>query len=335
LVKRARNPNLYYEVALPISGRSLDEWDKVARWIKTYNLQSPQIRWYAGINLNYSALKKNLDSGIKNFEQYIRNIFEPLFEVLDHPEKHPELHEILPTIVGFTTTNFESRSDARVYPIPTDWNSEDNPPYFYFLYHIWSNLNSLNAFLQRKNFAPLVYRPISGFTGSNDEIACSFLLADSIAHGVQIKSSAVLQYLFYLTQMGISMAVLKEDMINCDYKEHPFNKFLKRGLNLSLCTESPLQLHFTNEPLQEEYALISQIWKINSADLSEISRYSVLMSGFDEKSKIEMIGRKIEDHIVGDTYYEPGKTNLPEIRYLFRLDTLKSERDFLEKVNTK
>jgi len=38
-----------------------------------------------------------------------------------------------------------------------------------------------------------------------------------------------------------------------EYDEQPFDRFFKRGLNVSLSTDDPLQFHMTKEPLLEEY----------------------------------------------------------------------------------
>jgi hypothetical protein len=48
--------------------------------------------------------------------------------------------------------------------------------------------------------------------------------------------------------------------------------------------DDPLQFHYTREPLIEEYAIAAQVWKMTSADLCEVGRYSVLQSGFEHVS---------------------------------------------------
>jgi len=34
------------------------------------------------------------------------------------------------------------------------------------------------------------------------------------------------------------------------------------------------------EPLMEEYSIAAQVWKLSSADMCELARNSVIMSGF-------------------------------------------------------
>ena len=46
-----------------------------------------------------------------------------------------------------------------------------------------------------------------------------------------------------------------------------FGQFYARGLNVSLSTDDPLQLHVTKEPLVEEYCVAAQIWKLSSTDM--------------------------------------------------------------------
>jgi hypothetical protein len=39
-----------------------------------------------------------------------------------------------------------------------------------------------------------------------------------------------------------------------------FVRYFSMGLNVSLSTDDPLQLHFTKEPLMEEYSVAAQVW---------------------------------------------------------------------------
>jgi len=174
-------------------------------------------------------------------------------------------------------------------------------------------LKTFNGFRVRHHLAPLLLRPISGFTGPTDELVSAFLLSDSICHATQLKNNSILQYLYYLEEIGISIPLLKQDAINADYKTHPFNKFLKRGLKVTLSTESPLQLHFTNEPLAEEYAIAHQVWKLGNVDIAEIARTSVLISGFSHEDKMKFIG---ENYHIGMN--DPQKTAVPFERLQYR-----------------
>ena len=55
----------------------------------------------------------------------------------------------------------------------------------------------------------------------------------------------MLQYLFYLCQIGIAMSPLSNNSLFLNYPRSPFPDYLARGLNVSLSTDDPLQFHFT------------------------------------------------------------------------------------------
>lgn len=44
-----------------------------------------------------------------------------------------------------------------------------------------------------------------------------------------------------------------------DYHRNPFPTFFLRGLNVSLSTDDPLQIHLTKEPLVEEYSVAASV----------------------------------------------------------------------------
>lgn len=73
----------------------------------------------------------------------------------------------------------------------------------------------------------------------------------------------------------------------------------------------------------EEYSIAAQVWKLSPCDMSELARYSVLMSGF---------GDEVKRHWIGDHYKKEGpagndvhRTNVPDIRMAFRHETLVEE----------
>lgn len=71
--------------------------------------------------------------------------------------------------------------------------------------------------------------------------------------------SSTLQYLYYLAQIGIFISPLSVNNLVIDYEKNPFEKFYKRGLAVTLATENPLQIHITNDPVAEEYAIAAQV----------------------------------------------------------------------------
>ena len=55
----------------------------------------------------------------------------------------------------------------------------------------------------------------------------------------------MLQYLYYLSQIGIAMSPLSNNGLFLNYHRNPLSEFLSRGLLVSLSTDDPLQFHFT------------------------------------------------------------------------------------------
>ena len=86
-----------------------------------------------------------------------------------------------------------------------------------------------------------------------------------------LRKVPVMQYLFYLEQIGIAMSPLSNNALFLTYERNPFLQFFHRGLNVSLSSDDPLQFHFTKEPLIEEYSVAAQIWKLSSTDMCEIA----------------------------------------------------------------
>ena len=129
------------------------------------------------------------------------------------------------------------------------------------------------------------------------------------------------------------------------------------GMNVSLSTDDPLQLHYTKEPIVEEYCVAAQVrsvlvcatprthspraqvWKLNSCDLCELARNSVLQSGFEYPFKAHFLGttqtyaclrlalppKNATPICAGEKHYLHGTagndgsvTNVPNIRIHFR-----------------
>ena len=55
----------------------------------------------------------------------------------------------------------------------------------------------------------------------------------------------VLQYLYYLAQIGIAMSPLSNNSLFLNYQRNPLPEYQARGLMVSLSTDDPLQFHFT------------------------------------------------------------------------------------------
>lgn len=186
---------------------------------------------------------------LKSFQEILDNIFLPLFEATNNPEKHPELHRFLQYVIGFDSVDDESKPenplfDRDVNP-PEQWTEEDNPPYAYYIYYMYANMTVLNHFRKERGLNTFVLRPHCGEAGPVQHLVCGFLMSENISHGLLLRKVPVLQYLYYLAQIGIAMSPLSNNSLFLNYHRNPLPEYLARGLCVSLSTDDPLQFHFT------------------------------------------------------------------------------------------
>ncbi|KAG6036666.1 hypothetical protein E4U41_005564 [Claviceps citrina] len=314
------------EWRISIYGKSIDEWDKLASWVVDNKLFSHNVRWLVQIPRLYDVYKAS--SLMNTFEQIIKNIFQPLFEVTKDPSSHPKLHVFLQRVIGFDSVDDESKVERRLFkkfPVPKVWDSKQNPPYSYWIYYLFANMSSLNFWRKERGFNTLVMRPHCGEAGDSEHLAVALLCCHSISHGLLLRKVPLLQYAFYLEQVGIAMSPLSNNALFLAYERNPFHQYFKRGLNVSLSTDDPLQFAFTKEPLIEEYAVAAQIYKLSPVDMCELAKNSVKQSGYEASIKRMWLGPNFD---------KPGrrgnmmvKTNVPDRREEFRSHTLLQERD--------
>ncbi|KAK2080050.1 hypothetical protein QBZ16_002446 [Prototheca wickerhamii] len=227
-------------------------------------------------------------------------------------------------------------------PLPAAWTTKYNPAFAYYIYYVYANLYTLNKMREARGMNTFSLRPHSGEAGDVDHLVATFMAAENIAHGINLRKSPSLQYLYYIaqarrwdandlpahvltldpnpfcSQIGLCMSPLSNNFIFLDYHRNPFPQFFARGLSVSLSTDDPLQIHLTKEPLVEEYSVAAQVWKLSATDLCEIARNSVLHSGYPHQVKM---------HWVHTEYWKMGpegnniqKTNVPALRLRFRND---------------
>uniref|UniRef100_A0A3P9KQK4 AMP deaminase n=1 Tax=Oryzias latipes TaxID=8090 RepID=A0A3P9KQK4_ORYLA len=317
------------ELRLSIYGRSGDEWDKLAEWAVKHGVYSDNVRWLVQVPRLFDVYhtKKQLS----NFQEMLENIFKPLFEVTVNPSSHPELHLFLQHVVGLDSVDDESKPEQHIFnldsPLPANWTEEDNPPYSYYLYYMYANMTVLNHLRRQRGFHTLALRPHCGEAGPIHHLVSGFMLSENISHGLLLRKAPVLQYLYYLAQIGIAMSPLSNNSLFLSYHRNPLPEYLSRGLIVSLSTDDPLQFHFTKEPLMEEYSIAAQVWKLSSCDMCELARNSVLMSGFSHKAK---------SYWLGPNYFKEGqesndirRTNVPDIRVAYRYETLCEELNLI------
>uniref|UniRef100_A0A1A9WNW9 AMP deaminase n=1 Tax=Glossina brevipalpis TaxID=37001 RepID=A0A1A9WNW9_9MUSC len=313
------------ELRLSLYGKNINEWTKLAKWAITHNVHSHNVRWLVQIPRTYNNLIKY--HMIKTFEEFLTNVFSPLFEATIAPNKHPELHRFLKYVVGFDLIGNEAvmedlKLDAETI-LPENWNGPESPSYAYYMYYLFANLCCLNNFRRERNLNSFAFRPHCGEEGSYQHLVCSFLMAQSISHGLVLRKCPTLQYLYYLCQIGIAMSPLSNNCLILSYHRNPMMDFFSRGLFISLSTDHPLHFHFTREPLMEEYSVAAQVWKFSSCDMCELARNSVLMCGFPHEIKTEWLGPNYQiEGLLGNDFY---RTNVPNVRISYRTETLAEE----------
>jgi len=125
------------------------------------------------------------------------------------------------------------------------------------------------------------------------------------------------------------MSPLSNNALFLTYDKNPFASFFRKGLNVSLSTDDPLQFAFTKEPLIEEYAVAAQIYKLGPVDMCELAKHSVDQSGFELVLKRRWLGE--DCHLPGVAGNNVAKSNVPNIREAFRHETLIGEICLIER----
>lgn len=317
------------EYRISIYGRSIDEWDKLASWVIDNKLLSNNVRWLIQVPRLYDIYKKT--GQVKTFQDIIKNLFQPLFEVSKNPSKNPKLFVFLQRVIGFDSVDDESKIDRRFhkkYPIPSLWDSAQNPPYSYYLYHIYANMAQLNNYRAKRGFNTFVLRPHSGEAGDPEHLISAYLTSQSISHGILLRKIPFVQYLYYLDQVGIAMSPLSNNALFLTYDKNPFPYYFKRGLNVSLSTDDPLQFSYTREPLIEEYSVAAQIYKLSNVDMCELAKNSVIQSGWENNIKKHWLGNEFDKGGIEGNDVE--KTNVPDIRVAYRNETLQTEYNLID-----
>nr|CCC92844.1 putative adenosine monophosphate deaminase [Trypanosoma congolense IL3000] len=323
----------FTENRLPIYGASSKEWELLSDWFDTHGMASVHNRWMVPIPRIHSYLRER--GKVQTFAEYIENIFKPLWTGSLHPSKDPRLFHFINHISGFDCVEDERRHDAPLNTAtrpPHEWTTEEEPPYNYYMYHVWANIYSLNEFRRRRKFSTFSFRPSCGETGPVEHLIGGFLLANAINYGVTLADDAPLQYLFYLARIGVTVSPLSNNTKVLGYLDNPFPTFFRRGLNVSLGTDSPLMFHHTQEPLLEEYSIASKVWKLSPNDMCEIARNSVLLSGFDANFKRERLGDLF--FLSSSRSNDASHTHLSDIRVAYRFETYHSEISLLEMISS-
>jgi AMP deaminase len=189
------------------------------------------------------------------------------------------------------------------------------------MYYTYANICVLNQLRAARGLRTFQFRPHCGEAGDVDHLVAAYLVAHQINHGILLRKNPAIQYLYYLSQVGIAVSPLSNNMLFLDYNRNPFPKYFSQGMNVSLSTDDPLILHYTKDALLEEYSVATQVWKLSSVDQCEIARNSVLQSGWE---------RKYKHFWLGEDFQDIKETNVPHIRLQYRKECLLAEISALD-----
>ncbi|XP_032898686.1 AMP deaminase 1 [Amblyraja radiata] len=320
----------YAEPRLSIYGRSPDEWSKLATWFIKHRVISPYMKWMIQIPRIYDIFRAQ--NVIPHFGKMLENIFLPLFEATVNPQNNIKLSIFLKHITAFDSVDDESKHSGHMFctksPKPEEWNVPKNPSYSYYLCYMYANIMVLNNLRRERGLNTFMFRPHCGEAGAVTHLLAAFMTADNISHGLNLKKSPVLQYLYFLTQIPIAMSPLSNNSLFLEYAKNPLPEYLKKGLMVSLSTDDPMQFHYTKEPLMEEYAIAAQVFKLTTCDMCEIARNSVLQSSLSKEEKAEFLGP--DYHKEGPAGNCIQKTNVAQIRMAYRYETLTYELNLIK-----
>ncbi|NXQ35025.1 AMPD1 deaminase, partial [Alaudala cheleensis] len=309
------------EPRLSIYGRSPEEWAKLAKWFNTHRVYSPNMKWMIQVPRIYDVFRsKNF---LPHFGKMLEYIFVPVFEATVNPQANKELSVFLRHITGFDSVDDESKHSGHMFstksPKPEAWTSLKNPSYTYYIYYMYANILVLNNLRRQRGMNTFLFRPHCGEAGALTHMLAAFMTADNISHGLNLKKSPVLQYLYFLARIPIAMSPLSNNSLFLEYAKNPLLDFHQKGLMVSLSTDDPMQFHYTKEPLMEEYAIAAQVFKLSTCDMCEIARNSILQSGLSHEEKMKFLGENYQED--GPDGNDIRKTNVAQIRVAYRYET--------------
>ncbi|KAH0618956.1 hypothetical protein JD844_018532 [Phrynosoma platyrhinos] len=280
----------YAEPRLSIYGCSPDEWPKLASWFNKHRVYSPNMKWMIQVPRIYDVFRKK--NFLPHFEKMLENIFLPVFQATINPQDNKELSIFLRhnrlyddlQITGFDSVDDESKHSGHMFctksPKPHEWSHEKNPSYTYYVYYMYANIMVLNNLRRERGMNTFLFRPHCGEAGAITHLLAAFMTADNISHGLNLKKTPVLQYLYFLAQVPIAMSPLSNNSLFLEYAKNPLHDFHQKGLMVSLSTDDPMQFHYTKEKLhilgknyQEEGPQGNDIHKTNVAQIRMAYRY--------------------------------------------------------------
>ena len=103
------------EMRLSIYGNSESNWSDLAQWACRWNVYSPSNRWMIQTPRIYRIFRKI--GKVSSFQQYLDNIFAPLFAVTIDPAVNPDLDRFLQEVSGFDSVDDESVAEPSLISV--------------------------------------------------------------------------------------------------------------------------------------------------------------------------------------------------------------------------
>lgn len=275
-----------------IYGCLRDEWDKLVCWVVMYCVYFFNVCWLVQVFCFFDVYC--IKGQLVNFQEMLENIFLLLFEVIVYFVSYLELYFFLEYVDGFDSVDDEFKFENYVFNLESFlfevWVEEDNLFYVYYLYYIFVNMVMLNYLCRQRGFYMFVLRLYCGEVGFIYYLVLVFMLVENIFYGFFLCKVFVLQYLYYLVQIGIVMFLFSNNSFFFSYYWNLLLEYLFCGFMVFLFIDDFLQFYFIKELLMEEYSIVIQVWKFSFCDMCELVCNSVFMSGFLYKVKSYWLG---------------------------------------------
>jgi AMP deaminase len=251
---------------------------------------------------------------VKSFEQHLDFVFKPLME------HTPRIAKVLTYIRAIDSVDDETKDNGDVLDERPADVSHGDLPFSYYMYHMAINIATVN----RLHGTNIKFRPHCGEGGSDRHLVVCFLLADGISHGLNLRNSAVMSYMYYITRMPVSMSLSSNNYLVAKYDQSPFGLLYKYGLRISLSTDDPL-IFFQEEDeqacIQGEYMQAEALFGLSWVDLAEVGRNSLIMSSYTDEYMAKVRGIKNPEDSSNEWVNDERNTGLPKRR----IDWRKSE----------
>ncbi|CAF3955084.1 unnamed protein product [Rotaria sordida] len=177
------------ELRLSIQGKSIDEWEKLATWFLKNKMHSTNVSYMIQIPRIYNVHHAN--GKLKNFQELLTNLFQPLFDATINPESQPDLFRFMLLFTGFDSVDDESKPEKLLIEnnmvCPDQWDTNENPPYAYYLFYMYANILTLNQLRRSRGLNTYQFRPHCGEAGDVSHLTAAYMFAENISHGLVLR----------------------------------------------------------------------------------------------------------------------------------------------------